>query len=168
MSEETDTKIMTDKDKREQLRQKIAAGEKRNADRSLADRARDAADSATEFVKANPIKSVAGVALVALLIGAMTRPGRRLGRKTGAMAAVATDAAIAYGLSLLDAAGDAARAGQDKLEDFGDSVGTTARGLRRKASYQADATSDAARTAARRTGRKAGRSIRDLRARLTH
>ena len=72
---------LTDEQKREQLRAKIEAGEKRNAERSFADQAKDVADSAVEFTKKHPFVVVGGAIAIGLAIGAMTRPGRRLGRR---------------------------------------------------------------------------------------
>jgi ElaB/YqjD/DUF883 family membrane-anchored ribosome-binding protein len=158
----------TDAEKREALRGKIAAAEKRQAQRSFADQAKDAADSALGYVRANPLKTVAAVAASALVIGALTRPGRRAGRKAGALAGVATDAALAYGLSLLDSAGSAASKGQDKLADLGGSVGDKARAWQSAAAKEGSQLSDYLVEAARRSGKRAGKSIDDLRSRLRH
>ena len=161
-------KYKTDADKREALRAKINAGEERNAERSFADQAKDAADGALEFVKANPIKSVAVVAVGALVIGAMTRPGRRAGRKAGTLASVATDAALAYGLSLLDAASGAASKGQDRLAELGETVGDKARAWQSTAAKEGGDLSDYLVKAARKGGKRAGKTIDELRSRLSH
>ena len=158
----------TDADKREALRAKIDAGEERNAERSFADQAKEAAEGALEFVKANPIKSVTAVAVGALLIGAMTRPGRRAGRKAGTLAAVATDAALAYGLSLLDAAGGAASKGQDRLAGLGETVGDKARAWQSTAAKEGGDLSDYLVKVARKGGKRAGTTIDELRSRLSH
>ncbi len=79
---------LNDEQKREQLRDRIEAGEKRNEARSLADQAKDAADSAVEFTKKHPFAVIGGVLVAGLAIGAMTRPGRRLGRRGGTIAAL--------------------------------------------------------------------------------
>lgn len=172
MSEETDTKILTDAEKREELREKIEAAEVRNEERGLAEMAREAAETATDFAKKHPLATVAGAVGVGLLIGAMTRPGRRLTRRGGALAAIAADAALAYGLEAFDRIGTAtsaaARAGADGLEDLGDSVGSAARSFRRDAAYRADVAGDTVRATSRRAGRKASRSLRNLRSRLPH
>lgn len=172
MSEETGTKIITDEEKREQLREKIEAAETRNDERSLGDQAREALDSATEFVKERPLTAVAGVAVVALAVGAMTRPGRRLGRRGGVLAAAATDAALAYALGLVDraeTAGSAAlRGGSDAFEDLSETLGSSARKLRRDAAYRADVAGDALRSSSRKASRKTSRGLRDLRSRFTH
>lgn len=158
----------TDAEKREALRAKIEAGEQRNAERSFAEQAKEAADGALEYVKANPLKSVAAVAVGALLIGAMTRPGRRAGRKAGALAAVATDAALAYGLGLVDAAGNAANRGQDRLAGLGNAVGEKARALQATAARETGDLSGYVVNAARRNRKRAGKTIDELRSRLSH
>ena len=77
---------LTDEQKREKLRERIEAGEQRNEERTLAEQAKDAADSAVEFTKKHPFAVVGGVLLAGLAIGAMTRPGRRIGRRSGEVA----------------------------------------------------------------------------------
>lgn len=158
----------TDAEKREALRGKIEAGEQRQAQRSFADQAKDAADGAVSYVRANPLKAVAAVAVGALVIGAMTRPGRNLGRKTGRLAGVASDAALAYGLSLLDGASGAASKGQGKLVDFGGAVGSKASAWTSAASREGSDLSDYLRSAAERSSKRAGKSISELRGRLSH
>ena len=162
----------TDAERRETLRGRIAAGERRNSQRSFADQARAAADGALDYVKANPLKAMAAVTAGALLIGAMTRPGRRAGRKAGAragaLAGIAAEAALAYGLGLLDAASGAAGKGQDKLADLGESVGETARAWQSTAAREGSALSDYLVDAAKRGGKRTGRTIDELRSRLRH
>jgi hypothetical protein len=162
----------TDAEKREALRGKIAASERRNADRSFTDQAKAAADGALEYVKANPLKAVAGVAVSALLIGALSRPGRKAGRKaaakTSALATVATEAALAYGLGLLETASSAASKGQDKLSDLGETVGDKARAWQSTAAKEGSDLSDYLVEAARRGGKRASKTIDELRSRLSH
>lgn len=166
------TPARTDAQKRAALKDKIAEGEKRQAQRSFADQAKDAADSALGYVRANPLKTVAAVAVSALVIGALTRPGRKMGkkvgRKTGKLAGVATDAAIAYGLSLLNGVSGAASKGQDKLADIGGKVGDTASSWSSAAAKEGSQLSDYLVDAARRGGKRAGKTIDDLRGRLQH
>lgn len=163
----TDT-TKTDAEKREALRAKIEAGEARQAERTLADQAKEAADGALEYVKANPIKSVAAVAIGALVIGAMTRPGRKAGKRAGKLASVATDAALAYGLSLLDAGKDAAETGQDRLADLTKSARKNAREWQDYAAREGNELSDYLIGAARRSGKRASKTIDDLRRRIAH
>lgn len=166
------TSAKTDVEKRTALKEKIAAGEERQAERSFAEQAKNAADNALSYVRANPLKSVAAVAVSALIIGALTRPGRKMGkkvgRKTGKLASVASDAALAYGLSLLDTASGAASKGQDKLGDLGSAVGDKARAWQSTAAKEGSQLSDYLVEAARRSGKRAGKTIDDLRSRIQH
>ena len=155
---------------RDALRERIEQGQARLAERDFARAAGDAAKAATDFVRAHPVASVAGVAVIALAIGAMTRPGRRLGNRAAGFASYATEAGIAYALGVLDAAGDLADdvrdAGTEKLEAFGDSVDRTTRKARREGSYLAASARDAVHDLGRRAGRQAGKSFRQTRKRL--
>ena len=158
----------TDAERREALRGKIKAGEQRQAKRSFADQAKDAADSAMGYVRANPLKTVAAVTAGALVIGALTRPGRRAGRKAGALASVASEAALAYALGLFDSASNAASKGHHKLADVGEAVGTKARLWQAAAGREGSDVSEYLVKAARRSGKRAGRTIDELRNRLSH
>nr|WP_137678494.1 hypothetical protein [Parerythrobacter lutipelagi] len=161
---------MTDEAKRDELRAKIEAGERRNAERSIEDMARDASKKATDFVKEHPIATVAGVAAVGLAIGAMTRPGRRAGRLAGerasAFATYATELGLAYASGMFDAAGQAAKAGGEKLEDFSEDVAHSARSARRNATHVAGDTADNIRVLGRKAARQAGRSLRGARSKI--
>lgn len=175
--------------RRDELRAKIEASERRIAERTLADQAKDAAESAIEYTRKNPLTVVGGAVALGLAIGLMTRPGRRVATRaaTGAASAVSgaaagtanaarnvstksvsrfgsliADAVVAYGMKLIDDALDAGRAGQDALEDFGDSATSKARELRRDAGYLAGSAADKGRSATRRTRRRASRAVRDL------
>jgi ElaB/YqjD/DUF883 family membrane-anchored ribosome-binding protein len=163
---------MTNSDNRDALRERIEQGEARLAERDLARVAGDAAKAAGDFVRAHPVATIAGVAVLGIMIGAMTRPGRRLGNRAAGLVSYATEAGIAYALGLLDAAGDLAEdvreAGTEKLEDLGDTVERTTRKAKREGSYLAASARDAVHDLGRRAGRKAGRTIRDTRNRLTH
>ncbi|QZD88349.1 hypothetical protein [Qipengyuania psychrotolerans] len=150
---------LSDEQKREQLRARIEAGERRNEERSFADQAKEAADSAVDFAKKHPIATVAGAVAIGLAIGAMTSRGRQLGRRGGSLAAYAADAALAYGLSMVEGAGD-------KFEDYSDAAGTQARRLKRDAGYRADALGDVLRSSGRKASRKSSRTVRDLKARV--
>ncbi len=159
---------LSDEQKREQLSARIEAGEQRNEERTLADQARDAADSAVEFTKKHPLAVVGGVLVVGLAIGAMTRRGRSIGRRGGVLAGLAADAAFAYGARMIDGVMDGAQYAGDRFEDLSDSAATTARGLRRDAAYKLDVAGDALRTSGRKAGRKGSRAYRALRTRITH
>lgn len=158
----------TDAQKREALRAKIDQGEARQAERNYVDQAKAAADDALEYVKANPLKTVAAVAVGALLIGAMTRPGRKAGKRAGKLAGVATDAAIAYGLSLLDAGKDAADKAPGKLADLSDTARKSAREWQDYAAREGSELSDYLIAAAKRSGKRASKTIDELRSRISH
>lgn len=153
-------------DKREELRRRIAAAEERNANRSVGDQAKDVADSVVEFAKEHPLTTLAGAAFVGVAIAAMTRPGRRLGRRAGGFASAASDAIMAYGLTLVDDIGDLTRGGKDTLEDWGDEIDRRGRKLRRDARYRKDAFADEAAYSRRRLGRRGDRATRGLRDRF--
>ncbi|WP_324827485.1 hypothetical protein [Qipengyuania zhejiangensis] len=157
---------LTDEQKRDQLRAKIEAGEQRNADRTFADQAKEAADTAIDFTRKHPITVIGGAIAVGLAIGAMTRPGRKLGRRGGVLATLAAEAAMAYGARFLDGAGNAAQLAGDRLEDFGDTAATTARGLRRDASHRLDVAGDVLRASGRKAARKGSRAARSIKTRL--
>lgn len=163
---------MSTEQSRDALRQRIEDGEARLAERDLGKAAKEAAEMATEFVRANPVAAVAGVAVIGILIGAMTRPGRQLGNRAAGLATYATEAGIAYALGVIDAATDLAEdareAGSEKLEDIEDTVGRTTRKAKREGSYLAATARDTVHDLGRKAGRKAGRSYRGARKRITH
>ena len=159
---------LSDAEKREQLRARIEAGEQRNEERSLADQAKEVADTALEFTRKHPLAVVGGELVAGLAIGAMTRRGRRMGRRGGVFAGLAAEAALAYGARMIDGLVDGAQYAGDRIEDFGDSAATTARGLRRDAAYKLDVAGDALRSSGRKAGRKGSRAYRALRDRIKH
>ncbi len=160
------------KDKRDLLRERIEAGERRNQERTLGDYAKDTADSVTNFAKEHPVATVAGAIGIGLAIGAMTRPGRRVAKqgavKTGAMAALVSEAVMTFGAGLMDDMTDAARNSGDALEDFGDRIGDKARTARRGAAYRSSSLADSANVTKRELSRKAKRGFRDLKNRAKH
>lgn len=179
----------TNEDKRDELRAKIEASERRIEERTLADQAKEAAEAAAEYTKQNPLKVVGGAVAVGLVIGLMTQPGRRYAVRaatgtataaTGAARAVGStaksqssrlgtlvgDALVAYGTKIIDEALDVKRAGQDALEDFGDNAAVTARKLRREANYVAGNAADKGRAATQRGSRRAKRAVRGMKKRI--
>lgn len=177
-------------DKRDELRAKIEASERRIRERTLADDARDAAVAARDYTRAHPLTVVAGAIGIGILIGLATPPGRRAAKRAAnatagavggaasaagsaakrsgeAMFAPLINALTAYVLSLVDDALAAAEAGQDKLEDLSDNAEAAARKARREAEYRVGTAADSARSTARRTKHKAGRAARDIKERIT-
>ncbi|MDP5104123.1 MAG: hypothetical protein NWP98_09370 [Erythrobacter sp.] len=145
--------------KRDSLRARIEAAERRNADRSLADDARKAAAAAADYTRANPLTVIGGALAAGLVIGLLTRPGRRVALRVASSAGEAVsgaassatsgvkgiaarggsrigtmlgEAAVAYAMTLIDDTLEAARSGQERAEELGDSAGTQARNLARK------------------------------------
>lgn len=90
MTDHATPQTPTTMDTRDALRTKIEASERRIAERNLADTAKDAASNAIEYTRQNPLTVVGGAIAVGLLIGLMTRPGRRVASTaaTGAVSAV--------------------------------------------------------------------------------
>lgn len=156
--------------KRELLRERIEAGEQRNRDRSLGDYARDTVDSVTGFAKAHPVATVAGAIGLGLAIGALTRPGRRVARqgvaKTSALAALASEAVLAFGAGLIDEIGGLGRSAGDAAGDAGARIGHTARRARRDAAYKAGLLADDIVATERAAARGARRGLRNLRHRF--
>lgn len=164
---------MVDEAKREELKNRIEAGEQRHASRTVGDYAREARETATSFVKDHPVATVVGGLAIGVIIASMVPgPGRRMRKKAtrrgSALAAMAAEVGMAYGASLIDSLGNAARASGDRLEDLGDAIGDSARDLRRQASFQSSAAGEGARRLTREVGKKTGRKVRDLRTRMAH
>ncbi|UAB77092.1 hypothetical protein INR77_09625 [Erythrobacter sp. SCSIO 43205] len=98
---------IADQEKRDALRQKIEANERRIAERTLGEQAKEVVDAAVDYTKANPLTVIAGAVAVGITIGLMTKPGRRIATTAATSAAgVATQAAS----KVSDAAGSAANA----------------------------------------------------------
>lgn len=160
---------MSSEAKRQELKAKIEAAEQRNADRTLGQMAKEASETATNFVKLHPLATVAGVAVLGLAIGAMTRPGRRVGRAAGtratAFASYAAELGMAYATGMFDAATEAAKTGKDTIEDIGDAINDNASAAKRKATFLSGNAAAEAKSLSRKVGKKAGRTVRDLRSR---
>jgi ElaB/YqjD/DUF883 family membrane-anchored ribosome-binding protein len=173
---------MTPVPPRDSLRARIEAAERRNAERTLADQAREAAETATDFARTHPLTVIGGALAVGLVIGLATRPGRQVaGKAVGAVGATASgvagsaaagvksvtarggsrvatllgEAAMAYAMKLLDELLSDVAAGQDRLEGFGEDVGSTARSVGQKAAGALGSAADTTRAAASKTRRKA-------------
>lgn len=175
---------------RDALRARIEAAERRNAERSLADQARDAASSAAEYTRAHPLTVIGGALALGLVIGLLTRPGRQVAGRalqgagetiSGAassasagarglaarggsrLAAMLGEAAVAYVMTLIDEVVEAARSGQERAEDLGDVAGAKARKLSAEAGEAAGSAADSTRALARRTRAAALGVVRDIR-----
>lgn len=145
---------------RDSLRARIEAAERRNAERSLADQARAAAQAASDYTRAHPLTVVGGALAVGLLLGLATRPGRRIAaRAVGAAGSAASgaasnaasgvkdlaarggsrigallgEAALAYGMQLIEDMLETGRAGQERIGAIAEDAGTAARKTRERA-----------------------------------
>ena len=141
---------------RDSLRARIEAAERRNAERSLADQAREAAAAATDYARAHPLAVVGGALALGLLVGLATRPGRKVAaRAAGAVTAAASGAAssatsgvkelaasggsklgalignalMAYAMQVIEEVLDGTRAGQERIGDFSEAAGEKARNV---------------------------------------
>jgi ElaB/YqjD/DUF883 family membrane-anchored ribosome-binding protein len=159
--------------KRKDIKERIEAGTARNTERArtLAERADAARSQAVEFARAHPLALIAGglalgIAISALFPRSPTRKigkqvGKKMGSRAASLAALASEFAILYGERALEAAQEARRTGQDRIEDFGDAAGDRARRLKREAAHVAGSASDGARAFTRDAGKKVSRAIRD-------
>jgi ElaB/YqjD/DUF883 family membrane-anchored ribosome-binding protein len=166
---------------RDSLRARIEAAERRNAERSIADQARDAAAAATDYARAHPLAVVGGALAIGLVVGLATRPGRKVAaRAAGAVTVAASGAAssassgvreiasrggsrigalvgnalMAYAMQVIEEVLDGTRAGQEKLGDLSEAAGDTARNVTGTARKAVSETTRKAAGAARRVARK--------------
>lgn len=105
----TDHSIHSDDSRRDSLRARIDAAERRNAERTLAEDARAAAAAAVDYTRAHPLTVLGGALVLGLVIGALTRPGRQMmGRVATGAASTVSGAAGAVGGAVGGAASGAA------------------------------------------------------------
>ena len=177
-------------DQRDALRARIEAAERRNAEKNFADQARAAADAAIDYTRANPLTVIGGAVAFGLVIGLLTRPGRRVagralhsagdaisGAASSATSGVKSitarggsrlgqmigEAAVAYAMTVIDDLLDTAREGKERAEDLGEAAGAQAKKLSASASEAAGAAADSTRTLARKTRDAALDVVRDIR-----
>jgi len=177
-------------DKRDALRARIEAAERRNAERTLADQAREAADAAADYTRAHPLTVIGGAVALGLVIGLLTRPGRRFASEayhsaSDAISDVAStasssvkrvtrrrgsplgerigEAVMGYVMAAIDELLEAARTGQERAADLGEAAGTQARKLSAEASGAAGAAADSTRDIVRKTADVAAGVVRDIR-----
>lgn len=110
---------MASDNKRLMLSEKIEAGRKRLAEREIAQQAIEAAQAATGFVRKHPLATLGGAIGIGLAVGALTKSGRKLGKRGGILTGLLIDAALAYGVKLIEQAAEAAKtkADDDELLD---------------------------------------------------
>lgn len=161
---------MTDT-KRKQIKDKVAAGEARNLARSdkltdrIGERAIEAKDSFSRFAREHPVATIAGGLALGVLVSALFKrsPTRKVAGKAGAraagLAAIGAELAMAYAQQAMGAASDAGRAGSHKFHELEDSLGQSARTMRRGASRQASVASESARHATKLAGKALTRAL---------
>ena len=163
---------MTDA-KRQQLKDKVAAGQARNRDMgrtTIVDRAGEKAleakDKFVEFAKEHPIATVAGGLAIGILVSGLFKrsPTRRFGRaaakRAGAIAALGAEFALAYAEQAMTAANEAGRDGAHRLGELGETIGGSARSTGRAALDRAGDLSDVARVATRDAGKRLSKALR--------
>lgn len=112
---------MTSEANRTALRERIEKAQQRLTNRPASEYARDAAHEAIDFVKANPLLVIGAAAAVGLALGTMSRGGRKAATATGFLGRIATDAAIAFALTMYERASerrDEAAQNEGDLQDL--------------------------------------------------
>jgi len=159
--------MMTDA-QRQKIKSQVEAGEARHRareDATVMDRAGEAAieakDRFTTFAREHPLTTVAGgLALGILISGLFPRsPTRKLGNKAAGLAALGAEAAMAYMHEAMDAASQASRAGANRLDDWSDTIGDTARRVKRDAVHLAESAGESARAVGRDASERVGRRL---------
>lgn len=166
--------------KRDALRARIEAAERRIAARTLMDDARDAARGAADYARANPGKVVAGALVLGLVIGLMTTPGRAVAGKAaarltgaasrkaggavseagGKLGTMLANALVAQGLQLLDEVLDGANAGKERAGELADRAASEAQRLGREAAETSSELARRTRTAAETAARDIARRVK--------
>jgi hypothetical protein len=165
--------------KRDALRAKIEAGERRIEERTLASDAREAAHAAADYARGNPGKVIGGALALGLLIGLLTAPGRRAAANAAArvtskkpkkklksaqdnaskFSTMLTSALMTQGLQLLDEVLERTHEGRERLDDF---AGKAVSNVQRLGHEAAETSSDLAS----RTRKRAEIAARDIADRL--
>lgn len=143
MSESTKASASNDDDavtKAKRIKDKIAASSARNSGKApprreaMSRQARDAAGDRSFLARAldeHPLAMLAGGVVLGAVAASLIPASfvRKMGSRAFGMAALAGEMSALYGGKALEKSGQAARAGQDRLEDLGESA----------ADYSADA-----------------------------
>lgn len=174
---------------RDALRARIEAAERRNAERTIADQARAAATSAVDYTRAHPLTVIGGAVTLGLLIGLLTRPGRRAAgralhgagdaisgaassatsgargiaaRGSAKLGTLLGEAAVGYVMTVIDEMVEAARAGQERAGELGEAAEAQAKRLRSGASDAAGSAATGSRELVRSARDAARRMAADL------
>lgn len=168
--------------KRDALRARIEAAERRIAERTLVDDAREAAQAAADYARANPGKVVAGALVLGLVIGLLTAPGRAAAAKAAArvtgsssaapktvgaaseagskFALMLTNALVAQGLKLLDEVLDGANTGKERAGVLAEKAASEAQRLSREAAENSGELARRTRAAAETAARDIAKRVR--------
>ncbi len=159
-------------DSRDALRARIEAAERRNADRTIADQAREAATAAVDYTRANPLTVIGGALAVGLLVGLFTRSGAASSARSGVgnvasrggsrLGQMVGQALVSYAMTVIDEVLDTARAGQERAGEFGDAAASQARTITARTTEAAGSAADSTRALARKTADAAAGVVRDL------
>lgn len=185
----TDSAPAAATDSRDSLRARIEAAERRNAERTIGDQAREAASAAVDYTRAHPLTVIGGALAAGLIIGLLTRPGRQVASRafhgtadkiSGAASSARSrvddltsrrgsrfgktigETAVGYVMTMMDEVLETARATQDRAADLGDAAGSKARKLSAEASDAAGSAATSTRALARKTADAAASAARDL------
>lgn len=168
--------------KREEIKSRIEAAQAREAalaeptaTQRVTQKASEAGDAFTAFVREHPLAAAAGGVALGILVASLFKGPRQAAARGGAraisLAAIGAEMASSFADELLDDARELGREGvrraehlgregAHKVEDFSDAVGDRARSIRRDATYSASRASDAARIASRETGKRIARALK--------
>ena len=161
--------------KRKQIKKNVETGQARNQARNqdagrttIVDRAGEAAieakDKFTAFAKEHPITTIAGGIAIGILVAGMFKGPRQAaikgGSKAAGLAAIGAELALAYAQQVMEAAGEAASVGKEKLGEFGGTAAVTARSAGRTAADRAGEVSETALAVTRDAGKRLGKAIR--------
>ncbi len=127
-------------DKRQEIKDRIAAAQDRQAARDgdsltkvLGDKAAAARDGVTSFAREHPVATVAGGLALGVLVSALfknsptRRAGRYAGERAAGLAAVGSEVASSLLHQVLETTASARKAGSERLEDAGDAARSSAR-----------------------------------------
>ena len=131
-------------DKRQEIKDRIAAAQERQAEREgdnlgqiISEKAAAARDGVTSFAREHPVATVAGGLALGVLVSALFKnsPTRRAGRYAGeravGLAAMSGEIASSLLHQVLDTTASARKTGAEKLEDAGESARNSARQIGR-------------------------------------
>ena len=151
------------------LSEKVSAAQARISERTAparakaAEQSRAAADSAKEFVKDHPFVAISGAVAIGALIALSLpgRPGRKVRGSVVTAGGVLAELAAKYGHEIMAIASHAAEESREKLEELGESVSETGRGLANDLAARGESGYHAARHAGERAALSARQASED-------